>query len=167
MYYVTVIIEASHAISLGFAAWTNVGFGSQGEAVVQKKDVDQLHKYQIQQGGTYDEIWNKSLSPHFTEGSRTAISSSGVILAQDMKEHFILGFTSMGEVLNVWNYGGLFLACLPSTSLNFVYGRYFGYENCFVFLLELLNLRVFPGGGVILVGKSGVNPRLVRMGLLR
>ena len=133
--YVTVAVEASHALRLGFTAWENVGFGCQGEAVVQKQHGNQFHKYQIQQGSSYEEIWNKTFTPHFEKGGMTAISSTGVILVQDIKNRGTYGYTPEGEAFNGWPHEGLFLTCVPTATLNFVYRRRLGYENYFVFLL--------------------------------
>ena len=102
-----------------------VGFGYHGEAVVHEKGTTQLHKYQIQEWGTYEEIWNKeALLPSFKEdGSTIAISISGILLAQDTTG-LVMGSTPEGKFLDTWDHPGRLLTCVPTTDLNFVYGKH-------------------------------------------
>ena len=131
--YFTVVIEESHGLRLGFAAWVDVGFGCHGEAVLHEKDSTRLHKYQIQQRSTYKDAWKDDIEcllagpGDFKEdGSRITISSSGIIQAQHNKyQNVILGFKPTGLVLTIWSHDecGTILTCIPTKDLHFVYGQ--------------------------------------------
>ena len=110
MPYVTVIVEASHSLHLEFAARVNVGFGSQGEAIVQEKNARLIHKYQIHPSGTYERIWTKVLFKYIDEDCWKAVSSEGIILLQNdsFSKPVILKFTPQGDPLKVRCHGGRF-----------------------------------------------------------
>ena len=101
---------------LGFGAHHFVGCGNHGQIVLTEKAKKKLHKYQIQPGSAYVEMWQEDLPGNIRSDSRKAVSSSGVVfLKNDEIRAPTLTLSSDGsQVLDTWRHEGELLGCLPS-----------------------------------------------------
>ena len=140
----------SHGLHLGFTAWVSVGFGCHGEVIVQEKVQKQLHKYQIQTGGTYEEIWNWNMPKDTSDGQSTAMTATGRTLIQPNSWSPTLVLNLEGKCVDILQHEGLLLACLPPARPAY---RYICLFICLyqIHIAWIICIHIQTGGTYILI----------------
>ena len=123
-------MEARPVLKLGFDADWRVGFNIHGEVIVaESENVNQrlfykgtFHKYHIQPGSAYINIWHRELPGNIRPDFHKAMSTAGIFFAQNICYHMgprpaILVSSDGSEVLETRQHEGELLTCLHPTRL--------------------------------------------------
>ena len=114
---ITVVIETSQDVHVGFAAEDQVSFNEDGAVVIKEKAQKTLHKYELktQERNVYQKIWSVDFPPDVNDASIRSVPCSLVdysyILLQDKNTATLKLSLDSDSGWDSWNHEGIILPC--------------------------------------------------------
>ena len=137
----------------GFVAGRNVNFNSTGAVIIEEENGSSLHKFCLQQDGSYREEWRGHL---WNVNCRKHLTDAGNVILQQGQPATTFLFDPDMEVIDSWNYQGELIACLPGQRV-----VYAVQENESIFRVDIRNmdgevLQLESKGGTWITGGLSV-----------
>ena len=111
----TVRVETMPGLKLGFRAEWDVGINKNtGAVIVEEWDKPLLHKFHLQQNGTYREEWRRQWLEDVKDHSHKYLMDSGSFILQN-KDGTTFVFDQEMKLIDSWQHQGYLIATLPGT----------------------------------------------------
>ena len=113
----TVRVEMMPELKLGFGACRFVGINSStGDVIVEEEDEPLLHKFHLQQNGSYREEWRRHHPENVKRYCRKHLTDTGdVILQNDKEDGTTFVIDQEMKLIDSWQHQGYLIDTLPGT----------------------------------------------------
>ena len=113
----TVRVETMPGLELGFRACLGVAINkSTGDVIVDEEDEPLLHKFHLQQNGSYREEWRRQHPENVRRYARKYLTDTGCVILQNEEDAPTFVFDQEMKLIDSWQHqGDQLIATLPGT----------------------------------------------------
>ena len=113
---ITVRVERMPGLKLGFSACGEAGINkSTGAVIVEERHEPLLHKFQLQQNGSYREEWRRQLPENVKRDCHKYLTDTGDLILQNEEDGTTILFDQEMKLIDSWQHQEDLIATLPGT----------------------------------------------------